>query len=742
MKPLIKLIFFFFLGAQNVFGQDTVIHLTQNMFNPINEIPIYNFDGWEFRKEGDSTWIKLKPTELSVKQADGNKRVEGWLRFQFTLSPEFSNTELGLRYYGWAASQLYLDGKLLGSFGTIGTDKHSFREHNPSNKMPILVNLKPGIIHEISIHFADYVSPFSVRQLKSNAIDQKFIYFTGQSFNEKMAKHINEWPIYSTVWASVSLVLSLFFWMLVFLNKREKNLILFALSASILLFQICSFIFSEDDNISFNVFTTSSALNTLFYSILIGINLIIVARVFKEKVAGWLKVAVMMLILSGVANMFLFTLQLYLLVTLIPVLIYLWYIISSSKTLKGAQWSIVIGLLIYSFMTLLFLVIAVTYKTFFIPYNNLIGSVGNLSFPLSLLVYVAIRFKEIISDVRKHADQVLKLSEEKKEEALNQQKILQEEVTRQTAEIRTTLDNLKSTQAQLIQSEKMASLGELTAGIAHEIQNPLNFVNNFSEVSNELIVDMVDEVDKGNYDEVKAIARDVQQNLTKINHHGKRASSIIKGMLEHSRKSTGEKELTDINALCDEYFRLAYNGLKAKNKNFNATMETHFDPTLPKIEIIPQDIGRVLLNLITNAFYAVNERANLLNLAKHGSDANLKDLDYQPTVTITTRLTPKTQPPNSLINQHANSPTSQQANLPTSHQANSLIIAIKDNGSGIPDTIKEKIFQPFFTTKPTGQGTGLGLSLAYDIVKAHGGELKVETTDGAGSEFVIQLPIN
>ena len=171
-------------------------------------------------------------------------------------------------------------------------------------------------------------------------------------------------------------------------------------------------------------------------------------------------------------------------------------------------------------------------------------------------------------------------------------------------------------------------------------------------------------------------------------------------------------------------------------------METHFDPTLPKIEIIPQDIGRVLLNLITNAFYAVNERANLLNLAKHGSDANLKDLDYQPTVTITTRLTPKTQPPNSLINQHANSPTSQQANLPTSHQANSLIIAIKDNGSGIPDTIKEKIFQPFFTTKPTGQGTGLGLSLAYDIVKAHGGELKVETTDGAGSEFVIQLPIN
>ena len=281
-------------------------------------------------------------------------------------------------------------------------------------------------------------------------------------------------------------------------------------------------------------------------------------------------------------------------------------------------------------------------------------------------------------------------------------------------------ENLKSTQAQLIQSEKMASLGELTAGIAHEIQNPLNFVNNFSEVSNELIVDMVDEVDKGNYDEVKAIARDVQQNLTKINHHGKRASSIIKGMLEHSRKSSGTKEPTDINTLVEEYLRLAYQSHKAKDKDFNAELITDLDPNLPKIDVIPQDIGRVILNLITNAFYAVNERSKKA------------ESDYVPTVSINTL--------------RVDSPLG--VGLPASKQAGGergkgdyIQISVKDNGSGIPDAIKDKIFQPFFTTKPTGQGTGLGLSLAYDIVKAHGGELKVDSKEGEGTTFLILLKV-
>jgi len=264
------------------------------------------------------------------------------------------------------------------------------------------------------------------------------------------------------------------------------------------------------------------------------------------------------------------------------------------------------------------------------------------------------------------------------------------------------LAELRETQKQLIQSEKMASLGELTAGIAHEIQNPLNFVNNFSEVSNELLDEMSAELEKGDMEEARVIANDIKQNLEKINHHGKRADAIVKGMLQHSRSSNGVKEPTNINALADEYLRLAYHGQRAKDKSFNALLKTDFDESIGNINIIPQDIGRVILNLMTNAFYATGEKKKL-NAA-----------NYEPAVTLVTR---------------------------SNSGSRAVEINVTDNGCGIPQKILDKIFQPFFTTKPTGQGTGLGLSLAFDIIKAHGGELKAETIQGEGSTFIIQLPI-
>ncbi|MEO6455301.1 MAG: ATP-binding protein [Ginsengibacter sp.] len=281
----------------------------------------------------------------------------------------------------------------------------------------------------------------------------------------------------------------------------------------------------------------------------------------------------------------------------------------------------------------------------------------------------------------------------------------------QKQKVEITLSELKSTQAQLIQSEKMASLGELTAGIAHEIQNPLNFVNNFSEVNTELIDEAGQEIDKGNIGGVKTILNDIKENEQKINHHGKRADAIVKGMLQHSRISAGQKELTDINVLADEYLRLAYHGLKAKDKSFNAKFTTDLDKTIEKINIIPQDIGRVILNLLTNAFYVVNEKKKQVEQDLTGFK-NLLGLEhYEPTVSVSTKKI-----------------------------ANKVLISVKDNGNGIPQKILVKIFQPFFTSKPTGQGTGLGLSLSYDIIKAHGGEIKVETQEGKGSEFIIQLP--
>jgi signal transduction histidine kinase/ligand-binding sensor domain-containing protein len=288
----------------------------------------------------------------------------------------------------------------------------------------------------------------------------------------------------------------------------------------------------------------------------------------------------------------------------------------------------------------------------------------------------------------------------------------------QAKEIEKAYHELKTTQQQLIQSEKMASLGELTAGIAHEIQNPLNFVNNFSEVNSELIAEMKQEIDKGNLDDVKAIANNIDENEQKIIFHGKRADAIVKGMLQHSRSSNGIKEPTDINALCDEYLRLSYHGLRAKDKSFNAIMKTDFDESIGKINVIPQDIGRVILNLITNAFYVVDEKKKQMSTSPEGGQGKTPNL-YEPEVSVTTKRLGS-----------------------TSGDGGRIEIRVADNGNGIPQKILDKIFQPFFTTKPTGQGTGLGLSLSYDIVKAHGGELKVETKESEGSEFIIQLPIN
>ncbi|WP_143960268.1 sensor histidine kinase [Litoribacter populi] len=326
-------------------------------------------------------------------------------------------------------------------------------------------------------------------------------------------------------------------------------------------------------------------------------------------------------------------------------------------------------------------------------------------------------------------EKIKSLAREQEFKATEQMKIMLEKqvgertsaLTKQKEELEKTLEELKSTQAQLIHAEKMASLGELTAGIAHEIQNPLNFVNNFSEVSSELLDEMSEELQKGDIEEVKALVEDIKLNLEKINHHGKRADAIVKGMLMHSRNNSEQKSLTDINALAEEYLRLSYHGLRAKDKSFNANFKVELEPDLARINIVPQDIGRVFLNLFNNAFYAVNQHAK--NLREKGIEG------YMPTVVLSTALY-------------------------SNQGKGNVVITIGDNGMGIPDSIKAKIFQPFFTTKPTGEGTGLGLSLSYDIIKAHGGDLEVGNHDSTehlhgetelmegcrGTVFTITLP--
>ncbi len=386
-------------------------------------------------------------------------------------------------------------------------------------------------------------------------------------------------------------------------------------------------------------------------------------------------------------------------------LLYILYHVRANKNTR----SVYIAILPYILISFIAQIIKDAAPEFFSKWDNLTESIELFSILWGIGVWIVTsrQRKELARTKARitEEEEKNKLMATMKEQLEVQVAERTEEITKQKEALETALEELKATQAQLIQSEKMASLGELTAGIAHEIQNPLNFVNNFSEVSNELMIEMKDELAKGNQEQALEIADDIRQNLEKIAHHGKRADAIVKGMLQHSRASTGAMEPTDINDLCDEYFRLAFHGLRAKDKGFNAAMKMDFDPALTpdsegngKIKIIPQDIGRVVLNLLTNAFYEVHKK----------SKQSSGNISYEPTVTVSTKKSDK-----------------------------QVEIIIADNGNGIPEEVLSKIFQPFFTTKPTGEGTGLGLSLSYDIItKGHGGKIDV-ITNHDGKIFVL-----
>jgi two-component system NtrC family sensor kinase len=351
--------------------------------------------------------------------------------------------------------------------------------------------------------------------------------------------------------------------------------------------------------------------------------------------------------------------------------------------------------------------------TFYKKYSEFFEIVQGFAFVLCFVIWLYARKQQKV--LIKEREDRFREEQEAKEQKESLEYLVNErthELLQQKEELQKTIEELKATQNQLIQSEKMASLGELTAGIAHEIQNPLNFVNNFSEVSVELCQELEEEIDKTSISDsdkeyIKEIIGDLSQNQQKITHHGKRADSIVKGMLQHSRVSSGEKEPVEINALADEYMRLAYHGLRAKDKEFNAALVTDFDTSIGKVNVLPQDLGRVFLNLFTNAFYAVADKKRQLTEAGTASD-------YKPEVKISTKKF-----------------------------ANKLYIRVSDNGTGMPDHVKAKIFQPFFTTKPTGQGTGLGLSMSYDIItNGHGGSLEVQTVAGESTEFKITIPVD
>ena len=726
MKNILKTILLLFLPFFG-WAQNTVVNITPEKFSKeIDAFNIDRIDGWIFHQGNDTNWSKkdldtkgwekLKPTDLSAKYADKNGRVEGWFRIKVTFDNSLLHKVLYVDFGQWAATAFYVDGELVGTRGNTGEKGRAFREYN-GGLDPLSMHFNTSGPHILSLHYVGYLSAIPPHEVKTQ-FREDVITIAGPNYTILLKKYRETQYFFQTLWLVVCAILSVLFWLLLFQNPKEKILFWIAFFTSTFAVSIwCAFFQTDIIGSTYYVVKSVRLISVFLASCTFLLLLpILLSKVFKRKINSKLIISLIILIVVNEIGTFLPSSfskaneYIYVFSFIFVLGICLYYVITSWKNLIGAQWAIVAGL-IFTSLILSYLVVFDSVIKSALTYNIYVSLV-NLSFPLSLMIYVSIRFKEMISEVQANAQKVLELSEEKREQALIQKKVLEEEVARQTGEIRQTLENLKSTQSQLIQSEKMASLGELTAGIAHEIQNPLNFVNNFSEVSTEMIDEMNEEMDKGDLKEARAISNDLKQNLEKISLHGNRASSIVKGMLEHSRNTSGEKELIDINALADEYLKLAYHGLRAKDKSFNADFETHFDESIGKIEIVPQDIGRVLLNLINNAFYACTERSrSTVNEKQKAESLKPNAESYKPMVSISSKKTD-----------------------------GKIELTVKDNGNGIPKSIVDKIFQPFFTTKPTGKGTGLGLSLAYDIVKAHGGEIKINTKENEGTEFTITLP--
>ena len=642
----------------------------------------------------DSLWEPVNSTLPIDSLPASGWRGSGWFRLRLVIDSQLLNKALVINLIHYGASDLYVDGKLLYSFGHVGTSVADEQGYSSFTQAPGSVVFNQ-CEHVIAVHYSGFCilhhRPPIKRELGfSLAIGDPDLVNRQLISNARFFK-----PLEALVIA-VPFIFALIHFILFLFYRREKSNLYFSLFAcAIALWGIL-----EHESFASRDAELSLLLQRLmipYLALMPVTGILFLYSLFHKKIPfqfyNFLVVAIVVAIISWYSLFAWLSLVLFLLSTGEMLRI---VVVSIRQGMQGA-WIIGNGFGAFCVSLLILLAIIPTGNFSLQLWYLLTYLTGVLPVLLSMSVYLSMRIagthRTLESQMKKTME--LEIENARKEAELKKAVELQEAYHALENAHRT----LKETQAQLIHSEKMASLGELTAGIAHEIQNPLNFVNNFSEVNKELIGEMRQEIEQEHYEEVKAISKDIEENEEKINLHGKRAAAIVKGMLQHSRGSSGVKELTDINALCDEFLRLSYHGLRAKDKSFNATMKTEFDDSIGSININPQDIGRVILNLLTNAFYAVNEKK------KSGIE------NYEPTVTVSTRK-----------------------------KGDKTVISVTDNGNGIPQKIADKIFQPFFTTKPSGQGTGLGLSLSFDIItKGHGGELIVETKENEFTRFTITL---
>jgi signal transduction histidine kinase len=670
------------------------------LFHPGNELPATD--------SNNVTWT-VANTELL--QSKNGKPLEmhgvGWYQKGFDVPVSFRGKPVALHTAQFGASEIFLDGKLIQRYGVVGSSIEDEKIFVP--RKPIIISLDSQSHHTLLVHYSN------LHANRAGYANKHLGFRLLISPPEvKPQADIDNFTSLSVSIGIIFIFSIYFFFVWFFYPKRLASLITMLLLLNFcVVFTSIYFKFKESEwepllRASNTTSITAAWLNPFFL-------LALYALYYRGNMPRrtWLIIVGMVVCVFAVLNPhFAFLLG------VVSILVYFeivrMFILGIRNNATGF-WILLIGFLIQQAGLFIIVIDVFNWFPVYTPQLLLVQLIfPQLGIPLTYALHLAWEFRSANRDLRLQLIHVNELSQknleqeqEKQQLLASQNETLEIQVQERTAALSKSLSELKSTQSQLIQTEKMASLGELTAGIAHEIQNPLNFVNNFSDVNKELIEELKAErkKPKAERDEQleSEILNDLRENEEKINHHGKRADAIVKGMLQHSRQSSGQKESTDINKLADEYLRLSYHGLRAKDKSFNADFKTDFDESIGKINIIPQDIGRVLLNLFNNAFYAVNE--------KQKDEGEKQKEAYNPTVSLSTKKSD-----------------------------DYIEIHVKDNGNGIPQKISDKIFQPFFTTKPTGEGTGLGLSLSYDIVKAHGGEIKVESKEGEGSEFVVMLP--
>jgi signal transduction histidine kinase len=715
MKIFGSFLVFAFLLAGKIFSQDTTVKVFHLDSLPAQGVLLNKY--WKFHEGdslswanpgyNDSSWQSINLLLPLYRLPEIKQPGIGWLRLRLKVDSSLQNKTVSIVFTFGGAAELYLDGRLIYHFGKVSTN-YKEEQTNLFFGRPFSLKLGNDSIQCIAIRYS-----LNPRNL--------YINFGNHPYMKVVLKDINiaftdynkvegGYRIRNSIQLSIYLPLGLLLLFLFLAFRMQKEYLHFGVFCLCMFFGRLLYIVGLGASVTVT-FSNVMVLASFVFLILGAMLFLNGTYVLHKQRKRWIFYMLLvygLLIIPALLFIHEWGYLFYSFFFPLAILDFLRLNIQASRRGRQGAWILAITGIIFFILIICSIFLGVAGKRelsdLLVAISFIIPSIGLSLFVAGEFARTGFSLQQRIKEVENLSEKTIRQEKEKQQILTAQNETLEKQVNERTAALKQSLEELKSTQSQLIQSEKMASLGELTAGIAHEIQNPLNFVNNFSEVNTELIDELGQEADKGNLDEVKAIAKDIKENEQKINHHGKRADAIVKGMLQHSRTSSGQKEPTDINALCDEYLRLAYHGLRAKDKSFNAKFETDFDNSIGKINIIPQDIGRVMLNLINNAFYAVAEK---------NASTSSAGQPYEPTVSVSTK------------------------------KANGKVeIRVADNGNGIPQKVLEKIFQPFFTTKPTGQGTGLGLSLAYDIVKAHGGELKVETKEGEGSEFTVQLPLS